>query len=170
METSIGEYGKMMFEQMIGVSDQYRGRPDHWESIREKAEPLVRELVKLNEEMTGGGYTLVGYKTKDNKPVKTSYQRIDEAQVKMWGINPNDVKDGDRIFFRGGDIGYAYGDYDTPVHAKLIDGSLYVEHLWGKGYMPVDGQIIKVPDDFDEYNDKYWSDEYWLKIADDLGL
>lgn len=53
-EISIGDYGRMVFE--LFLEENWSNIPDHWNSIKKEALPLVKKLIKLNDKMEGGGY------------------------------------------------------------------------------------------------------------------
>ena len=170
MELEIGEYGGFLFRVMANKPEHM----DHWESIRKKAEPLVRELIRLNEEMEGGGYKLVGYAENGGKVKLTNSQRIDYAQEKLWMVSASELKEGDKIWLIDGDIDMYIGQEDPGVVDTIKNGAVYVE-LKGFGdefisKISKKDKVYRAPKDWDKKEELYSSDEYWLEQADKLNI
>lgn len=72
MEISVGNFGRMMFEVMLGGGKHI---PEHWDSIRSEVEPLVRQLLMLNSKMAGGGYQIYGYVGDDGEMVLSEFEK-----------------------------------------------------------------------------------------------
>jgi len=89
MEITVGMYGSCIFESMLKETPEQMGA--HWASIREKAEPLVRELLRLNSEMKPSSYRIIGLKDASGKEQLSSPQRVRKAQKKLWGIKASEV-------------------------------------------------------------------------------
>ena len=129
MELKIGDYGRALFEQMIN-STQTAVLVDgigHWESIREKAEPLVRELIKLNSEMGGGGYQLVGYTDETGKQKLPNHKRIRLSQEKLWKVNINELKKGDKIWLLDDEPEMYIGESDPGIVDSVSENHVYLE-------------------------------------------
>lgn len=173
MEMKIGEYAKHLFEIMVGDDRYFGGRgPEHWESIRAEAEPLVKQLIALNDKMSNGGYSIVGYK-KEGKKVLSKSERIREAQKQLWEVEANTLKVGDYVFYDEGEetsyVDDAVGPWkvdDVSIKGVYID----VQHCggWHTAKITKDEKVIKAPDDWDD-NGMY-TDEWWLEQADKLGI
>jgi hypothetical protein len=161
-EISIGEYGSYLFESVVSPQPS----ADHWESIRAKAEPLVRQLIALNEEMTGGGYKLTGY-VKDGKEQLASHQRIAQAQEQLWSVPNVQLKVGDKVWLEDQ---YILDQNPVPVlfennHSIAIQRELG----WIEKFNRI-GTVLKAPDDWEENQDQYQTRKYWLEQADKLGI
>lgn len=172
MEIKASEYGMYLFNSML----QKKGSTsEHWESIREKAEPLVRELIRLNSEMKGGGYKLTGYVDEDGKEKLTDQQRIKIVQEKLWKVSTLDLKVGDKIWLIDEEPEmYIRENSPAPVdditaknvYVTLKDWEDYTQKLVkSKTYF-----VLRAPDDWNEKEELYSSDEYWLEQADKLGI
>jgi len=165
IELGIGEYGRCMFEMIAGKKYDL---PSHWESIREKAEPLVRQLIALNAEMNNGGYQLYGYVNSDGKFVLPEHLRIAEARRRLWLVEVGSLKEGDRVWFD--DIADIYLNTDLePGYVEFMKGDfVYVREEEGIiRRLHSTTKVFKAPDD---YGSKDYSDEYWLEQADKLGI
>lgn len=161
MELKVKEYAALLFENMLNTNNTGL---EHWESIRAEAEPLVRQLVALNSKMKGGGYQLYGFKV-DDKPVLARHQRVSEAQRRTLGVQAGTLKPGDRCWVGEMSIGFDYPatvltiEKDT-VAIEVEEDRLYRAHKTETVY--------KAPDDFEDEWDV--EDDYWVKIADKLGI
>lgn len=171
MEVSIGEYGRMMFEMM---NEGRSNLPPHWESIRDEAKPLVAKLIALNDKMNSGGYEIIGLK-KNGKKVLSKTQRIAAAQRRLWEEKATGLKEGDKIWLLDDSDHEMYIGQDEPV--PVIDISRKGIYLEMPGCndeyihsICKEEKILKAPRDFNEKQDLYESDEYWLKQADELGI
>jgi hypothetical protein len=172
MEISIGDYGRMMFEIMNG---KYKDMPEHWQSISKEAEPLVKQLLALNAKMTNGGYEIIGVKDEKGKKKLSKFERIQKAQ-KEWEVSASTLKEGDQIWLLS-----AYSDHemyigqDDPVTVQdVTKKGVYVE-MQGCNYeftecVRLTDKVLKAPADFDNREELYTSDEFWLEIADKLGI
>lgn len=169
MEVRIEEYGKMMFQIMTSENSH----SEHWESIRKEAEPLVKELIKLNNKMKGGGYKIVGYRDDSGKMNLPTHRRIEIAQEKLWMIKASKLKRGDKIWLFGDEPEMHIGEQSPAIVEDVTKEAVYVEmHDWenytkklGKDY-----EVLKAPKDWEENEDLYSSEKYWLKQADKLGI
>ncbi len=107
IELTPEQYASHLFSTMLDKSGS--GSP-HWESIRAKAEPLVRQLIALNDEMKGGGYVITGIEKIVNgktKVILPKHERVRLAREKLWGCTAGDCKKGDCV--------WRTHDYDNPV-------------------------------------------------------
>lgn len=166
MEVSVGDYGRMMFEMMLTKGNL----PDHWQSIKEEAEPLVRKLLDLNARMSNGGYEVHGYLAKGKK-VLSSQEKIKTAQSRFV-IPASELQEGDRFWL-----------FDNYHHEMYIgqDEPLLVDEVTKKGVfyyttgrivtarrIDANEKVIKAPDCFKEDDElkqqEFQSDEYWLKL------
>lgn len=166
MELKIGDYGKILFEQMVNSNGI-----DRWESIREKAEPLVRELIKLNSEMDGGGYQLVGYTDETGKQKLPNHKRIRLSQEKLWKVNINELKKGDKIWILDDGYEMYIGENDPGVVDSVSENHVYLElYNWESYIQKINkkGECLRAPDDWSENEELYSSDRYWLEQADKL--
>jgi hypothetical protein len=169
MKTAIGDYGRMVFEIFLGDRSRHLTTPDHWESIRKEAEPLVRKLLALNSKMTNGGYHLYDYHDETGKLIRLPSQRIELAMIYDLQIPAQSLKVGDKI--------WAMGDYIDitpdchPATVKYIEGE---GDAWVAGVDTFNGVLQKVT-----IYDKIllmpegWNgidETYWLKRADEIGL
>jgi hypothetical protein len=97
MEIDVGNYGRMIFELVLS-NNKYC--PEHWKSIIDKAEPLVKELLALNDEMKVDGheskYTIVGQI--GEKYFMTKSEKIETAMQKTLEISVEQLKEGDFVF------------------------------------------------------------------------
>ncbi len=173
MEIEIGDYGKYLFQQMV-KEEQYRTN-DHWESIRKKAEPLVRELIKLNSAMKGGGYKLVGYVDDSGKTKLPDHKRIKLVQEKLWKVSSDKLKTGDKIWLLEDEPEMYIGQDDPGKVDDVTDKNVYVElYNWEEYTQKLEKNkdyfVLRAPKDWDDNEELYSSDEYWLQQADKLGI
>ncbi len=170
MELTVGDYGSHLFKIMAGKDRSL----EHWESIRAKAEPLVRELIRLNSEMSNGGYTIVGYADEKGKSKLSKVERIIEAQKRLWTVKVGKLKEGDRVWVNDGDHEMYIGEQSpAPVHDVTKKG-VYIE-MQGCNYeyiitLSKDAEVLRAPKDWDDKEAVYSSGEYWLEQADKLGI
>jgi hypothetical protein len=163
MELTIEQYGQHLFGAMVGSKNH--SPPEHWESIRAKAEPLVRQLIALNAEMKGGGYTLVGY-TENGKEIKSELERIREAQAQTWLVTASTLKEGDHIW-----IEEDWVSEEEPSKVEFIrKGKVAVDHHGELVRLSGYEEVLKAPDDWDDKQELYQSKKFWLEIADKLGI
>jgi hypothetical protein len=171
MEVKIGDYGRMMFEMM--EEGKLSGHlPPHWESIREKAQPLVKQLIALNDEMVGGGYVIVGRKVKGKK-VLSKAERIKRAQKKLWEVEASTLEVGDRVFYDEGEEASFVDDGCGPWEVEDVSTKgiyIDVQHCggWHTARIGRDEKVIKAPKDW--YENETYTDEWWLEQADKLGI
>lgn len=173
MEMTLFDYGGHLFNVMASNEIRYI---KHWESIREKAEPLVRKLIRLNNEMEGGGYQIVGYTDVGGKKKLSKYERIDRSQKKLWGVKASKLKIGERVWLCNNEEHEMYiNQNEDPVYVHDISKKgIYIEMLGlGGEYIitiPKNELVLKAPDDFDLKLEEYCSEKYWLEQADKLGI
>ena len=160
MEVTFGDYGRMMFENMLNPGRQI----PHWESIRAEAEPLVRQLVELNSKMSTGGYQLYGHI--NGKEVFRKSDYASEAIKLTWGVPVSKLKKGDLVCVTCNDV--------TPMSLEdhLRIDAIGDRYIYGdNGYaLDIDDMAIKIPDDWDENYKQYISEKYWLDIAKEKGV
>lgn len=173
MEIDVDDYGKHLFSSMLekkGTAGQ------HWESIRSKAEPLVRELIRLNSEMKGGGYKLVGYKDESGKEILPDHKRITKAQEELWSVYTADLKVGDRIWLLNDcDFEMHIGEQEPGKVEEVTGKAVYVElYSWEEFTQKLpknkNTKVLRAPKNWEDKEEEYTSDEYWLKQADKLGI
>lgn len=170
MELTLQDYAKHLF---FAMNQEPGTAPAHWESIRAKAQPLVEQLIALNDEMVNGGYSIIGHKVKGKK-VLSKAERIRRTKLKMWGVEDlHSLKEGDYIWADDDDQGCTLDD-DSPVRVEERTAKcIYIEvphcggeHIARIGYGTT---VLKAPEDWDE-NEMYNSEEWWLEQADKLGI
>lgn len=172
MEIKIGHYGRMMFEIMTGKDSGLQ----HWESIRARAEPLVRELLRLNEEMKpNGGYQITGYINEKGKKKLSKHERIDLAQQKLWGVPAEELKVGDKVWLPSSTDHEMYVGQNSPCPVEFIKGDIVgVEvDMWGEEIIVKihkSTKVLRAPNDWKEKEPLYCSDEYWLEQAEKFNL
>jgi hypothetical protein len=177
MEITIGDYGCMIFEMMTGQS-RLRNMPEHWASIAKEATPLVEQLLALNQKMKSreGGYSIVGYKDKTGKVVRSEHERISMAQKKSWCATAGELKEGDLFWVNDGrsDIEMYIGQDDPVQVDEITKKGVYFEmqHCGGEHTEKIglDTKVLKAPADFEEKEDLYTSKKYWLEQADKMGI
>lgn len=166
-EVSVGDFGRMIFEQAYPQFPGYALSP-HWASIMQDAKPHIDALLALNEKMAGGGYDIHGI-IKDGKVVRKRYDRIYDAQLAVLQVQPDQLKKGDYVWLLDEEFEH-YPWQNDPVEVKQVGEMLIVEHPFERhGIHQPGGKILKAPDDWED-NEEYTTDEYWLKKADELGL
>jgi hypothetical protein len=172
-EVTVGSYGRMIFEMCLG-RDQ-TNLPEHFQSIIDKAKPLVQQLLDLNDEMKPNGYKIHGYKDKKGKPILSRHQRIKKAQERMMGTTAGKCKKGDRIWLVDNDVEMCVGEH-MPVEVEVKDKNcIYVDHPFGRGgeslKLSLKDKVLKAPDDWSE-DAQYgkYTDDYWLAQAEELGF
>jgi len=167
MEVSVGDYGRMMFEMMVGE----KNLPDHWESIKTEAEPLVRKLLDLNAKMSNGGYEVHGYSDKGEK-VLSAKEKIEAAQRRFL-IPASELQEGDSFWLFDNYDHEMYVGQDEPLLVEdVTKKGVYYEasHLGGRHTERIDltEKVLKAPDCFKEDDElkqqEFTSDEYWLKL------
>lgn len=171
MELTIGDYGKYLFEQM--TKDKKHNNSDHWESIRKKSEPLVRELIKLNSEMKGGGYILVGYVDESGKEKLPDHKRILLAQEKLWNVKVSKLAKGDRVWLNGDEPEMYIGQDEPGVVEAVSKEWVYVTLRNWEDYtkkIHTHAEVLRAPKDWMKNEELYSSDKYWLEQADKLGI
>lgn len=157
MEISIGSYGKMMFEMMIGKK---KDLPKHWASIAAEAKPLVLQLLALNEKMTDGGkpsgYEVVGAPGKDGKPKLSKHKRIKLAQEKDLLTTVGTLKVGDQFWLHDHyDHEMHIGEQDPVTVDDITAKGIYFEmqHCGGHHTERIgpDQKVLKAPDWLGDY-------------------
>jgi len=161
MEVSVGDYGRMMFEMLVAEKGNL---PEHWQSIQVLAEPLVRQLIALNGQMTNGGYEIHGYVEPGNKKILSKHELIQAAQEKALKFPANKLKIGDRLWLiEDGELDMSFDQDPVAVSDIGNTGSIYVEMQGGYvAQIHPSNLVLKAPDDWDENEDQYRSDDYWL--------
>lgn len=166
-ELSVGDYGRRLFQIMTDDNSHV----DHWESIREKAEPLVRQLIALNSEMKGGGYKITGYKTGRGKKILSNEQRIELAQRNHLGIEIGKCKEGDYVWLIDNfELSMPPNECDPVMVDGLYKNSVMVQHPRLRDALfevDVNEIVIRSPDGCTTLT---YTDEYWLSKADELGI
>ncbi len=166
-EVSIGDYGRMMFEMMTNSGEYHM--PKHWSGIKDRAEPLVRELLRLNDEM---GYEIIGYHDEKGRKKISKRERIRQAQKKMWLVKANTLEERDRVWLDDSDYEmYISEDQPCPVeYVKDEYVAVDTDRQYGIVRVWVGDKVFKAPNDWDEQRKMYVTDEYWLEQAERLGL
>lgn len=183
-EQDVSEFGKYLFFAMVGHKDGYGGTEDGWEKIREEAEPLVRQLIAIEERVNGTQF--INYKKSDGGIVYSKAARIRKAQEKLWKVDVEDLKEGDMIWFEGGDQECALGDYEPMKVDFVKDGCAYMDMGRAGIYKitptmkwvtifraPADYKekdVVTTKDGIEHYANEYDEESYWLKKADNLGI
>lgn len=170
MELKVGEYGRHLFEIMTSKKNS---QSDHWESIRKKAEPLVRELIKLNSEMKGGGYQIVGYTDESGKEKLSEFKRIEMAQDKLWKVKASSLKKGDKVWLFGDEPEMYIRETEPGTVEEVGKEWIYVElYDWEEYTKKIHkhAEVLRAPKDWKKKEELYTSDEYWLKQADKLKI
>ena len=179
MEVTVGDYGRMIFEMCL-AREGYEP-PDHWKSIMERAKPLCEQLLALNAEMVVDGkplgYKISGYKDKRGKVVLSAGERVRKARDVMLGIPAKNTKKGDLIWLVGTIVGMYFGEQDpVPVELKTKQFVLIEHPCASRGSggeslkIPLNQRVLKAPHDWEDEEDKYLTDEFWLSEAQRLGF
>lgn len=171
MEIKIEEYGRHMFSVMTSEPSG----SEHWESIRKEAEPLVRQLIALNDKMKGGGYKLTGYIDSTGKKKLPDHERIKLAQEKLWKVSTAELEVGDKIWTINEDLEMHIGETEPGTVEDITAKAVYIELRDWEDYTQKFGKnkdyfVLRAPKDWDKKEDLYSSDKYWLKQADKLGI
>jgi len=178
MEITVGDYGRAMFEMMMSYPKNNPNGyydPPHWASIREKAEPLVRELLRLNEEMKPSGYRLIGYTDNTGKIHLPKHERAQLAQKQLWGVVADTLKIGDRVWLLDSDYDMQVDEQEPGVVEFINEHNVGVEISgFNHEFIARVGKkqtVIKAPSDWDDEdgNEKY-DFTWWLEQADRLGI
>jgi hypothetical protein len=162
---------------MVGAKTA--NRPAHWESIAKQAVPLVKRLLNLNAKMQPHGYAVVGYEVVGpggvKKKVLSRHKRIQLARDQLWLKPASTLKPGDRCW-PGRDSDWDADFHSDPVPVlDVTPRGVYVTYPGSRDQdsamilQPTD-KVYAVPADWDASNDRYNSDEFWLKKADELGI
>ena len=167
-EVSVGDYGRMIFELMVGFDTRYV--PDHWKSIQAEAEPLVRQLLELNKKMSGGGYNVHGYKLLDGQKALSKSDKILIAQESC-KIPASELEEGDLFWYFEDET---FMDDEPLVVFEKTDKGVYYEVNNHNIRIALDEDVMLAPDCFkdEDYKkqEEYLSDKYWLKKYDELIL
>jgi hypothetical protein len=165
MEISIGDYGRMMFEMMIGKSNDL---PDHWLSIKADAEPLVRKLLELNNQMVvdgiPSGYEIHGH-TDNSKPVLSKLEKIILAQ-KQYAVPASTLQVGDKFWLIDNSDFEMYVVQDEPVVVdEITKKGVYFEmrHFGGRHVERIDLNelVVIAPNPLTE---EFTSDSFWISL------
>lgn len=160
MEVSIGDYGRMIFEMTVG--EKYADPPEHWASIMAEAEPLVRQLIALNQKMTvdgkPGGYKIHGYTEKvkgKKRKVLSDHEKIRAAQRQLL-VAAGTLQEGDMFWLFDNDDHEMYVEQDDPLTVEEVTKKgVYFEmsHLGGHHTERIDlkEKVLKAPDFFKEH-------------------
>ena len=170
MEITVEDYGKILFQVL--ATDFCRTIPDHWKSIQDKATPLIEKLIALNDEMINGGYQIVGQKNKNGKKVLSKFEKISRAQELLWGTQINHLKVNDLIWTID-DEPEMYINQDNPGVVLSKDEKHYFIEIQERIFkFSVDDTnlFLVAPKDWEEKEDLYTSEEYWLEKAIELNL
>lgn len=146
----------------------------HWASIREKAEPLVRELLRLNSEMKPGGYRIIGYTDASGKKQLSDHQQVRNAQKELWGIKASEATENDLVWLIDSDY-EMYIEEQPPCSIEYVkkDAIGVNVDIWGDDVtvkVSKNTLILKAPADWKEKEELYSSWNYWLEQADKLGI
>jgi hypothetical protein len=181
MEIKIGDYGRMLFENFATAkygpdSDHWDNMPEHWRSIAAKAIPLIQQLIALNDEMVvdgkPGGYKLTGHVVAGKKQL-TNFERIRQAQKQLWGVQAKKCKEGDLVWLiYDHDMYIGQNDPCTVEFKKKGYLGVEVRHMGGYHIdkIPDTEVVLRAPKDWEDNEELYTSDKYWLEQADKLGL
>ena len=167
MEISIGDYGRMMFEMV--AAEKGEDMSDHWKSIKEKAQPLVQQLIALNQYL---GYEIVG-QLEGKKRKLSKLDRIREAQKKLWGVKAGKCKIGDLVWeIEEHDMIVGTNDPCLVEFKKQDCIIIEVPHMGGEHLEKIfdPDVVLRAPKDWKENEELYSSDEYWLGKADELNI
>lgn len=171
MEVGVEYYGQMMFSNAF-IQKGYV-LPEHWASIMDEARPHINALLALNEKMSGGGYEITGIPDKNGKPKLDKYKRIEIAQEKAWMVTADKLVEGDLIWLTRLEPEMHIGEHE-PCPIELSNkGVSIITDSWGEEVLlrlDKKEEVLLAPKDFDEREDYYTSDEYWLEKADELGI
>lgn len=158
MDIQIGDYGRMIFEQML-----HAGRNpmplSHWESIRKEAEPLVRQLLALNSKMKGVEYKIRG--RYDGQEHYSDDEKIRKMINELLGVSAQTLKPGD-IVCDTPECDVSEHDLDSQTEVDAI-GRCGVYLSNGQSLDPYD-TIIKIPDDWHDKREEYTSPKFWLDL------
>ena len=147
METTIGNYGRMIFEMMCVKN----GLPDHWESIKTKAQPLVQELIRLNSEMKPVGYDIIGTYDENGRKKLSKSKRIEIAQEMMWQVEATTLKTKDLVWINSGDYEMYIGQQDPGIVEDVTKKCIYVStDYFGNSQLTKlfkGDKVLKAPDD-----------------------
>lgn len=176
MEVSVGDYGRMMFEMMVG-QNSFNGI-EHWSSIKSEAEPLVRKLLALNNKMSNGGYTIHGYLAESEKQQKvlSKWEKIEAAQKRVL-VPTSTLQEGDKFWLFYADEYEMFVHRDDPATVEDVTKKAVYYEIRGhhNGRLNLDDQIIKAPDCFKkddedsiQQQEEFKSDAYWLKVYESI--
>jgi hypothetical protein len=158
MEVSVGDYGRMMFEMM--VAEKYSDLPEHWQSIKKEAEPLVRKLLALNNKMSNGGYKIHGYVEKKGKKkvkVLSDHEKINIAQAQL-AVDAGTLQEGDYFWlYKHYDHEMYIGQDDPLSVTEVTKKAVYFEMSHCGGHhtesIALNDKVLKAPDFYKEYDE-----------------
>ncbi len=174
MEIDVGNYGRMIFELVL--SNKCQTCPKHWESIMDKAKPLVKELLALNDEMKVDGreskYTITGQV--GEKYFMTESEKIETAMQKTLEVSVEQLKEGDFVF-------NTFSTNHSLIEVVYNNELAHVVEITKKGiYLGIrlySEDLVKffpfsISPTFYKYKQKYEDkgSDFWLKKAHKLGL
>ena len=164
MEISIGDYGRMLFETTVGGGVL----PEHWESIKAEAEPLVRQLIALNQKMTNGGYAIHGY-YEGEKRVLSNYQKIKQAQNRCL-VLASSLQENDKFWiFDHPDFEMDVADDPLTVFEVTKKG-VYFKVKRGSSTDVIDPKtkVLSLPNGVTEqFQEMFQSDDYWKLLYEE---
>lgn len=167
MEISVGEYGRMMFEMMTGNYVL----PQHWNSIKDEAKPLVYKLLALNNKMfsADGNYQIIGFKDESGKQVLSNSKRIEKAQ-NTWLCRGKALCEGDLVWLTDSDYDMYIGQNEPATVIDITKRGIYLDMDRTIICIRENEEVLRAPLDWGKNRILYESDEYWLQVATGLGF
>ena len=172
MEIDVGNYGRMVFELVL--SNKCQTYPKHWESIIDKAKPLVEKLLALNDEMKVDGrenkYTIIGQV--GEKYFMSESEKIETAMQKTLEVSIEQLKEGDFVF-------NTFSPSCSLIEAVYDNKLGHVVEITKKGiYLEIrlySEDVVKffpfsISPTFYKYKYEDKGSDFWLKKAHKLGL
>ena len=97
------------------------------------------------------------------------------AQKRLWGVKAGTLKEGDKLWLCSNYDVEMYIGEQSPAPVEFVKKDSIAIEMEGMNceYMiRVDAQelVLKAPDDFNDKEDVYTSDKFWLEQADELGI
>lgn len=169
MEIKIGDYGRMIFEMILGE----KNLPDHWKSIHQEAKPLVLQLLSLNEKMENGGYNIVGYQDETGNKKLSEKERLKLTEKELFGVFADQLNKGDYVWlFEDPEFEMYVGEHD-PIYVDYVaENFVLLDHPYDRysSYkISKKTMVLKAPKDWMQ-NQSFYSNEWWLEQADKLGI